>query len=293
MVKEGTIVLHPEDFEDFHKLAAKLFGRDPSLPGRPTKDEQEFRAFLKQFRQFKTLKETGVYDKFFDSLHKDTNDRQTSDKDGGRPRRKRAGSNPEVGMFSELLGGKFNLLSMFTEETLQETIKEGIVRYGPILGIIIIIYMLEGTVKLPTNNVIQVDREVPNIVDIFEDRLKIVPDGPPVTERVKVGEEQQGTKIIQVDEFEKVNFPPILHTSLNILIQLLRLLELSGTFLAEGLGGIVDFLNDPIGSVVEGGQQTLNAILGIDPDETPEERKERHDKGQERIRESIKFKKRF
>ena len=72
MESRNTILLNPEDFEDFHKLAAKLFGRDPSLPGRPTKEEQEFRSFLADFEKFRLLKSTGAFDKFFSELTPDS-----------------------------------------------------------------------------------------------------------------------------------------------------------------------------------------------------------------------------
>ncbi len=145
MGSEETIVLHPEDFEDFHKLAAKLFSRDPTKPGRPTKEEQEFRVFLKEFSQFKALKETGVYDKFFDTLHKESTSGRPIDSD--TKRRSRDRSEKSGNIFSGILKGDFNIAKFFSEEVAEETIAQGIKTYGPIAAIVAAMWIAESQVK--------------------------------------------------------------------------------------------------------------------------------------------------
>ena len=260
MESKETIVLHPEDFEDFHKLAAKLFGRDPTQPGRPTKEEQEFRAFLTEFRQFKTLKETGVYDKFFDSLHKGTSNEHASQHSTRRDSRRRTREEPKVGIFRELLKGKFPLLELFTEETLQEAIKEGIVRYGPLIGLISLLYIAEETVEIPTNKIIKVEEEVPVFeqIPIFETNPQA--GRPPLILRHEQGK-QIGTKTVIVEKREKVPFPPIIHSSIGILMSSLRVLATLSKFMEE-IGGFELFGN--IGKDLTNEDGSVNIIKILD-----------------------------
>lgn len=224
MESKGSIFLNPEDYEDFHRLAAKVFGRDPSQPGRPTKEEQEFRAFLEDFEKFRLLKRTGAFDKFFSDLRTDTREPRHTER--SRQSDTRSGKS----LFGKLLGGKFEVLDgIFNEELIQETVKAGLVQYGPIAVLLGGLYIAETTIKIP------------------------------------MGKGENGEIIYEP-------FPPILHTMINILVQLLRLLDVAGNFISSGLGGITDLINDPIGTVFEGPIDTLNTILNIHPDETPEEK---------------------
>lgn len=268
MGQEETIVLHPEDFEDYHKLAAKLYGRDPTQPGRPTKEEQEFRSFLKEFGQFKALKETGLYDQFFDSIHK----RPSSEQDNKQRTRKRTRDNSRLGMFSEILEGKFDPLKLFSEETIQEMLKESIVKYGPIIAIFAAWWFAEEFVTLPINE----KRKVPIMLPVYETTYAWKQYEPGIdigktfgygyqsrnrknsngtliyeiklpTGKTKVGEKPSGEFTI---ERVKVPFPPVLHTlvalgmqSLNSLTSIIKFLEDIGGF--EILGDIepIDLIN--------------------------------------------------
>lgn len=231
MESKEQIILNPEDFQDYHKLARKIFGASPK-GGRPSKEEAEFKEYLKDLYQFRLAKESGLLDAFMGNLKQP---------EGRTPRDR---SRPTEGLFQGILKGDFSLAELFTEETLQETIKTGLVQFGPLIALIGGLWVAEKHIKIP------------------------------------IGKDKEGNTV-------KGNFPPILHTSFNILIQVLRLTDVLATFFATGLGGITDFLTDPVGSVIEGTQDAIGVILGIDPDETTEERAERHKKTQQEVRAKI------
>ena len=59
------------------------------------------------------------------------------------------------------------------------------------------------------------------------------------------------------------DFPPVLHTGMELLTQLLRLTTVLSTFVADGLGGITDFITDPIGTV----QEEIEKVFATTPEE--------------------------
>jgi hypothetical protein len=59
------------------------------------------------------------------------------------------------------------------------------------------------------------------------------------------------------------DMPKPLHTTYGILIQLLRLVDVLGSWVGDGLGGITDFVKDPIGSVVDPIQESISEALNL------------------------------
>lgn len=63
------------------------------------------------------------------------------------------------------------------------------------------------------------------------------------------------------------DFPPILHTGFELTIQSLRLITVLANFISGGLGGLVDFVKDPIGTIVEDVtkpiQDGISEVLGL------------------------------
>ncbi|MBW2004294.1 MAG: hypothetical protein JRI72_06705 [Deltaproteobacteria bacterium] len=220
MESEDTIILDPEDYQDYHRLAAKLFGRDPTKPGRPSKDETEFREFLKDFENYRRLKELGIYDKFFSELR--SSDRDTGEREV-RSRRSSKGKRKSI------FGGFLGLdLESFTKETTQETIKEGLVKYGPLVGLLAALWTAEEFIKIPTKDKVKKQKEVRYIKDY------VWVEGGPGHPRTK--QPVWDTKTIEVEETVMQPFPPFLHAFVSILLILAQALT-AVTKLFEVLGG--------------------------------------------------------
>lgn len=69
--------------------------------------------------------------------------------------------------------------------------------------------------------------------------------GPPII--AVVG----GLAGIWIAEGQIEDMPPVLHTSVELLMQLLRLFTVLGNFISGGLGGLTDLINDPIGTLLD------------------------------------------
>ena len=73
---------------------------------------------------------------------------------------------------------------------------------------------------------------------------------------------------IYIAETQVEDFPPVLHTGMELLTQVVRLLTILSGFISTGLGGIVDFITDPVGAI----QEELDKVLGDVFLETSEEK---------------------
>ena len=88
---------------------------------------------------------------------------------------------------------------------------------------------------------------------------------------------------IWIAESQIKDFPPVLHTSMELLTQILRLTNVLSGFVAEGLGGITDFIKDPIGTITK----PLEDILEPDPIKRQEVLKKNIEASKERRKEQV------
>ena len=69
---------------------------------------------------------------------------------------------------------------------------------------------------------------------------------------------------VWIAEGQVKDFPQTLHTTIAILTKLLRLIDILGSFIGDGLGGITDFIKDPIDTIRVGlGGARMNDIRNI------------------------------
>ncbi|MEE9374592.1 MAG: hypothetical protein V3V00_16165 [Saprospiraceae bacterium] len=238
MESKDTIVLHPEDFEDFHKLAAKLFNRDPSQPGRPTKEEQEFRVFLTEFRYFKTLKQTGVFDKFFSELSSTKSSSEHTERVRQTDRTKDKGLLEGFleGFISSKTLKKYQEVLRIGDDSIEDIIKTTLHYAGPIVGCLAVIWYAEEFIKLPTNRTVDKEVEVPiyEKIPIYETTPQ--QGRPPLILRYEQGK-QIGTEKKTIQVKETMPFPPVLHTIFDIL----HIILLMTTTITKFVGGLANF----------------------------------------------------
>lgn len=195
MESKEPIILNPEDFQDYHKLARKVFGASPK-GGRPSKEETEFKEYLKDLYQFRLAKEAGLLSTYLGNLTPPEGDTD------------RSGSGDEQNIFEGILKGDFGRIIDISAEGAEEAIRNA-TKYGlPIVSVLGAVWIAENKVK---------------------------------------------------------DFPPLLHTSFELLIQILRLVTILGNFIGTGLGGITDFIKDPIDTIrVTLGGQKITDIKKFD-----------------------------
>lgn len=243
-------------FESEHSdRIAEMFGRDATKPGRPTAEEREFRETFEKGIQLRLLEE---HTPELVSILSGRTAERISERDNRDEQR-----STKRGFESILKGiipkGLKNIIGDegidFADETIQLAVSKALIVYGPIVAGIVALWLAESFVKLPTN---KKDKEGNFLTDSDGNRLK-------------------------------EPFPQVLHNSYAISIQLLRLIDVLGNFVAGGLGGITDFVNDPIGSIVDGlGIDDIAKTFGIGL--TPEETEARQEVREERNRQ---FSRRF
>lgn len=95
-------------------------------------------------------------------------------------------------------------------------------------------------------------------------KTSLVTYGPPVIAIVSA------LAGLWIAEGKVKDVPPILHTSFEILVQTMRLITILNSFIAGGLGGLADFVEDPLGTVVAPAQEAVSELLGLN--RTPEEK---------------------
>lgn len=138
MEQENTIVLKPEDYQDYHKLARKIFRGEDDKGGRPTKAEKEFKEYLKDLYQYRLAKDSGLFDTFIGNLQepKRTERQRAADSKGSGD-----------GLLRDLLKGDFNRIIEVGEFGAEDAIRNAI-KYGlPVVGSLGAIWMAETKIK--------------------------------------------------------------------------------------------------------------------------------------------------